>query len=207
MIAAFALGEVAVQNCQAGPVATAIAGRLKTTLLVVAGPGEAQLHVLRRASRQQRNAVVAFLPIVVDELVAELLNCLHGELLVTDFGFLQRDDLRRVTLGDGLELVQPGANAVGVEGDDAHGRSSSQLLLPWGPGGAQSSLNSKHKANGFRCSLRTLDRAPNILKNITNCSRDSARALHVGYGPGGRAWLDSGATRWGTRPFAGACGR
>jgi len=56
-------------------------------------------------AREQGDAVVAFLPVIVD-VVAERLDLRLGELFVRNLGFLKADDVRLVLFNDRRKLVR-----------------------------------------------------------------------------------------------------
>lgn len=81
---------------------------------------EAAMQFQGRLAGEQGDAVVAFLPVVVD-VVAERLDLGLGKLVVGDLGFLQPDHVGLVPLDQRRQLVRPGAQTVDIERDDFHG--------------------------------------------------------------------------------------
>ena len=128
MITAFALGKVAVDDLHAQPVKL-VDPHDESTLLVHSAPRQTELDRARWRTRQERHAVVALLTVVVDVRVTERLQRLEWKLIVRYLGFLQRDDVWTVLFGDGFELVEAGANAVGVERNKAHSGPLLKRLL------------------------------------------------------------------------------
>jgi hypothetical protein len=105
-------------------------GRLDHALLVVRPvarqPGR---DVLERRLRRDRHAVVGLLP-EDREVVAALLERLAREQLVLDLRLLQAQDVRRVLVEPGPDLVQPRTDGIHVPGGDEHIFLRSVLYAP-----------------------------------------------------------------------------
>ncbi|MNN72947.1 hypothetical protein D3C81_1890260 [compost metagenome] len=86
---------------------------------------KAFVNLQGRLAREQGDAVMAFLPMVM-HVVTQRLDLGERELVVVDLGFLQADDVWLVLLDQCRQLMGAGAQAVDVERDDLHGRQSWQ---------------------------------------------------------------------------------
>jgi len=124
LVAAFALGEVAVHDGDRVAVRVGEGAPDKATLGVLFVTGEAFVHAQGFLARQQRHPVVAFLPMVV-HVIAKGLHFGQRELVIVDFGFLQTDHVGLVLFNQRRQLMRAGAQPVDIEGDDFHGRQSS----------------------------------------------------------------------------------
>ncbi len=89
-------------------------------MIVAVVAGQADIDLVERKFRQQRDAVEGLLP-VHGEIIAERLERLAREGVVDAFGLLQADDV-------GLALGEPGdrgidalLDRIDVPGGDAHG--------------------------------------------------------------------------------------
>ena len=119
MVAAFALGEVAIEHMDrlAVAVGEGAADPAPLGFLVIAG--EPLEHFQRLRQGHQRNAVMTFLPVKM-HVVTQRLDFGEGELVVGDLGFLQANDVRAMFFDQCRQLVRTCAQAVDIEGNDFH---------------------------------------------------------------------------------------
>ena len=75
----------------------------------------------RRLFGQQRDAIMAFLPVIKD-VIAEPGDLFEREHVVVNFGFLQANHVRLVFFDDGGQLVWAGTQAVDIKRDEFHSR-------------------------------------------------------------------------------------
>ena len=80
---------------------------------------EALVNLQRFLSGEQGDAVMAFLPVVMN-VVAELADILFGELLIGHFDFLQADDIRLVFVDQRRQLMRARAQPIDIERNDLH---------------------------------------------------------------------------------------
>ncbi len=121
MLAALALGEVAVDYGELSPIREGITARDEPALGIrVAFFGQAPDDLHRRLPAHQGDAVMGFLAEVVGG-IAQGLDRLVGKGVVGHLGFLETDDVRVVPGLQRLQLMWSGADAVDVEGNDFHG--------------------------------------------------------------------------------------
>ena len=83
--------------------------------------GKAATHGNRRLFGQQRDAIMAFLPVIKD-VIAEPGDLFEREHVVVNFGFLQANHVRLVFFDDGGQLVWAGTQAVDIKRDEFHSR-------------------------------------------------------------------------------------
>ena len=120
MLAVLALREVTVHHGDRVALGVAEGAPDEAPLGFLAVAREAAMQFQGRLAGEQGDAVVAFLPVVVD-VVAERLDLGLGKLVVGDLGFLQPDHVGLVPLDQRRQLVRPGAQTVDIERDDFHG--------------------------------------------------------------------------------------
>src|SRR5207253_1951848 len=125
VVTVFTLWEIAVHDGHRYAVGIGESAPDKASLSVFFITGKAFMQCDRCQAREQGDAVMALLPVVM-HLVTQGLNFGQGELVVMDLGFLQPDHVRLVLLDQRGQLMGPGAQAVDVERDDLHGRQSWQ---------------------------------------------------------------------------------
>ncbi|MDT4839784.1 hypothetical protein FQZ97_735850 [compost metagenome] len=121
VVAAFALREIAIHHGHRVALRVGEGAVDKAPLAVLAIAGETLVQRQRLLAREQGDAVMAFLTVVM-HVVAEIADVRLGELLVGDLGFLQADHVRLVFLDQGRQLMWACPQAVDIEGDDLHGR-------------------------------------------------------------------------------------
>lgn len=92
VVAAFALGEVAVDDPQGRPGGEVEGGADEALLGLVAVAGEAEPDVAGRLEGEERHAVVGLLA-VVDHVIAQGLHGGQGEVGILHLGFLEADDV------------------------------------------------------------------------------------------------------------------
>ncbi len=107
MGAAFALGEVAVHDGDRLATGIGEAAPDEALLRLLAIAGKALVYLQRCLAREQGDAVVALLPVIVD-VVAERFDLSLGKLLVGHLGFLQTDDVRLMLVDDRRKLMRSG---------------------------------------------------------------------------------------------------
>ncbi|KAG1455348.1 hypothetical protein G6F57_015315 [Rhizopus arrhizus] len=95
------------------------------TLLLVLEAGNADLHVLRRLTREQRHAVVGLLA-GEHAAVAGGDQRRIGELVVLQLGFLDTDDVRAERLEPLLQVRQADIERIDVPRGDLHGGHSTR---------------------------------------------------------------------------------
>ncbi|VAQ39517.1 Uncharacterised protein [Klebsiella pneumoniae] len=120
MIAAFTLREIAVNHCDVAE------GRRDlrhndAALSLFAIVRETAADGNRRLFGQQRDAIMAFLPVIKD-VIAEPGDLFEREHVVVNFGFLQANHVRLVFFDDGGQLVWAGTQAVDIKRDEFHSR-------------------------------------------------------------------------------------
>ena len=123
VVAAFTLREVAIHLCYRVALSIAKGAVDKTPLRVFGITGKALVQAQWCLAREQGDAVMAFLAVVM-HVVAELANLCLGELFVGDFGFLQADHIRLMFVDQRCQLMRAGTQAIDIEGDDLHRRQS-----------------------------------------------------------------------------------
>ncbi|MCY1434177.1 hypothetical protein D9M71_502290 [compost metagenome] len=121
MVAAFALGEIAVHDGDRVAIGIGEGAPDEAALGVFFIGGKAFVQAKRLLAREQGDAVVAFLAMVV-HVVTQCLHVGQRELIVADLGFLQADHVRLVLFDQRRQLMGPGAQAIDVERDDLHGK-------------------------------------------------------------------------------------
>ena len=125
VVAAFALGEIAVHDRHRHAIGVGEGAPDKATLGVFFVGGETFVDRNRFLAREHRHAVMAFLAVEV-HVIAEGAHFFQRELVVVDLGFLQADHVRLVFFDQRCQLMRTGAQSVDVEGNDLHGRQSWQ---------------------------------------------------------------------------------
>src|SRR5690606_24388670 len=119
MVAAFALGKIAVHDGHRLAVGIGEAAPDKALLRVFTVTGKALVDFQRRLARQQGDTVMTFLAVVM-HVVAECFGLCQGELLVGDLGFLQADDIRLMLFDDRRQLVRSCPQSIDIERNKFH---------------------------------------------------------------------------------------
>jgi hypothetical protein len=119
VVPALALGEISIEHDQRLAIGTGQGGADHPALCVLAVIRKALAYPQGFITGQQRNAVMAFLAMIM-HVIAQLLHRLEGKLLIIHLGFLQPDHGGRMLIDQLLQLMRSGAQAIDVERNYFH---------------------------------------------------------------------------------------